>query len=81
MAFGTYHTEVEMGTSSFLDDVDALRCAMAQILRDMGDDGLSVSPLAKAQARVAFEAFSNESDQAAIVPLESARATLAELDE
>ena len=62
----------EMETSSFPEDVDALKAAMAAVLGDLSA-GLSVTPLTKAQARIAYEAFADDNERAVMMPLEEAR--------
>ena len=58
-----------------LDDagvrVVALAESMAQLLDDMGEDGLCVCELAKAKARIAYEPFREalEDDGVGLMPL------------
>lgn len=47
----------EVRAMAKLEDIDRLVAAMDQLLDDMGHDGLCVCLAAKAQARIAFEPF------------------------
>lgn len=44
------------------EQIEALACAMEQLLDDMGKQGQSVCLAAKAQARIAFEPFRDKSE-------------------
>lgn len=57
-------------------DYDALVEAMCQVLNDMGDDGLSVCPLVKARARLAFEPFELD-DNGDLMDVQKAREIVA----
>jgi hypothetical protein len=60
--------------------IAALIDAMDQILADMGIDSLSVSPYAKANARVVFEPFIDPASREFFMSLELAQALIAEND-
>ena len=59
-------------------NVSALVDAMAQLLDDMGERGLSVCLAAKAQARVAFDPFIVEADYTPDMALIEARRIMSE---
>jgi hypothetical protein len=58
------------------EQVWALAEAMGQLLDDMGKTGNSVSPYAKAKARVAFEPFCPSEDKELFLSLEDAQQIL-----
>ncbi|MBY0561531.1 hypothetical protein [Hyphomicrobium sp.] len=57
-------------------NVRSLVDAMAQLLDDMGEDGLCVCALAKAHARVALQPFLDD-DGAGLMPLDKANQIIA----
>jgi hypothetical protein len=54
-----------------IDRVMALADAMAQLLDDMGEDGVCVCTFAKAKARIAYEPFREtlEDDGSGLMPM------------
>jgi hypothetical protein len=61
------------------EEIKALVAAMAQILDDMRENGMSCCLATKAQARVAYEPFANPEEKDLIMPIEDARRILEEL--
>lgn len=69
-----------MKTIKFPDDIKALVVAMSQVLDDLQTEGLSVCLATKAQARIAYEPFSDPDDpDRGMMPLEEARRIIEEL--
>jgi hypothetical protein len=75
MAFGEYQMSNEIGMTSMLDDLEALKAAMQQVLGDMRY-GTLVSLTTKAQARIAYEAFADDDDRKVMMTMEEARKVL-----
>lgn len=60
--------------------IRALADAVLQVLDDMGDDGLSCCEFAKAQLRIAYEPFRDDSDGLTPQSLEKAKLVIAACD-
>jgi hypothetical protein len=68
-----------MKTTSYLEEIETLAAAMAQLLDDMGNEGTSVCLAAKAQARIAYEPFAEPAEKGMLMPLEEAQRIIEEL--